>query len=291
MNIATTMQKAVDYIEEHLTDDIDYNELAKKACMSVFYFQRIFKVLFGYTVGEYIRFRRLTLAGSELMNRNVKVIDIAMKYGYETPESFSRAFKEFHGILPSKVDSCSKLKIFSRFSVIITLRGGSMDNYRIVKKDAFYVLGKIEKQTVDDEINKNTIPAFWERCWQDSTVKTLISHMTGDNNLFGICYNSDYSDSKSFDYMIGCMCDKDCEIPNGYTLKQIPARTWIVFDCVGPMPEAMQTAWHKVCAEIIPSSGYEPTYEFDLEVYSAGNMNSPQYESEIWIPIKDMDCR
>ena len=291
MNIATTMQNALDYIEEHLIDDIDNNELARKACMSEFYFQRIFKALFGYTVGEYIRFRRLTLAGSELAEHNVKVIDAAMKYGYKTPESFSRAFKEFHGILPSKVDSCSKLKIFSRFSVIITLRGGSMDNYRIIKKDEFYVLGKVEKQTVDDEINKNTIPEFWERCWQDSTVKTLIDNMKGENNLFGICYNSDYSASKSFDYMIGCMCDSNCEIPNGYTLNKIPARTWIVFDCIGAMPEAIQEAWHKLCAEVIPSSNYEPTYEFDMEVYSAGNMNSPQYKSEIWIPIKDTNCR
>lgn len=287
MNIATTMQNAIDYIEEHLTGDVDNNELAKRACMSSFYFQRIFKALFGYTVGEYIRFRRLTLAGSELAENDVKVIDVAMKYGYETPESFSRAFKEFHGISPSKVNSCSKLKMFSRFSVIITLRGGSMDNYRIVKKDEFYVLGKIEKQTVDDEINKNTIPAFWERCWQDSTVETLIKNMADEKDLLGICYNDDYSDSKSFDYMIGCICDKNCNVPDGYVMNKIPKRTWIVFDCVGAMPEAMQNAWHKICAEIIPSSDYEPTYEFDLEVYSAGNMNSSEYKSEIWIPIKE----
>lgn len=223
MNIATEIQDAINYIEEHLTDEIDSNQIAREACLSNFYFQRIFKVLFGYSIGEYIRFRRLTLAGNELAESDAKVVDVALKYGYETPESFSRAFKDFHGIAPSQVKGdYKKLKTFSRLSVIITLRGGSMDNYKIVKKEAFKVLEKVEKHTVDDEINKNTIPA----------------------------------------------------------------RTWVVFECVGAMPTAMQEAWHTISAEIIPSSSYKPTEEFDIEVYSAGDMNSPDYKSEVWIPIK-----
>lgn len=286
MEVATGIQDAIDYIESHLTDDIDTNQIAKRACLSNFYFQRIFKALFGYSIGEYIRFRRLTLAGNELAESDVKVIDIALKYGYETPESFSRAFKEFHGIAPSQAKSQGQmLKTFSRLCVIITLRGGAMDNYKIMEKDAFYVLEKVEKHTVDDEINKNTIPEFWERSWQDGTIKTLIAHMNNSNKLLGICYNSGYSDSKSFDYSIGCMCGDNIKAPDGYRVNLIPARKWIVFECVGAMPESMQNAWHKVCSEIIPSSSYEPTYEFDIEVYSEGNMNSDNYKSEIWIPI------
>lgn len=286
MNSATKIQDAIYYIENHLADDIDINQVAKEACMSSFYFQRIFKALFGYSIGEYIRFRRLTLAGNELLKSNVKVIDVALKYGYETPESFSRAFKEFHGIAPSQAKIYGhKLKTFSQLSVIITLRGGTMNNYKVIKKDAFYVLEKVEKHMVDDEINKNTIPEFWERSWQDGTIRLLMGYMDKSDKLLGICYNSDCSDSKSFDYSISCVCSADTKAPDGYRVSKIPARKWLVFECVGEMPEAMQKAWHTICSEIIPSSNYEPTYEFDLEVYSAGNMNSPDYKSEVWIPI------
>lgn len=286
MEAATSIQNAIDYIENHLMDDIDTNEIARKACLSNFYFQRIFKALFGYSIGEYIRFRRLTLAGNELAESEVKVIDIALKYGYETPESFSRAFKEFHGIAPSQAKSDGqKLKTFSRLSVIITLRGGTMNNYKIVKKNAFFVLEKVEKQTVDDEINKHTIPQFWDRSWKDGTIRTLMEHMSENNNLLGICYNNDYTDSKTFDYSIGCICGDNVQVPDGYRVNLIPARKWIVFDCTGPMPESMQNAWHTICSEIIPSLSYEPTNELDIEVYSAGNMTSDDYKSEIWIPI------
>lgn len=286
MDAAASIQGAIDYIESHLTDDIDTNEIAKRACLSSFYFQRIFKALFGYSIGEYIRFRRLTLAGNELFETDVKVIDVALKYGYETPESFSRAFKEFHGVAPSQAKSCGqKLKTFSRLSVIITLRGGAMDNYKVIKKDAFCVLEKVEKQSIDDEINKNTIPNFWDRSWQDGTISTLMNYMNENDRLLGICYNSDYTDSKTFDYSIGCICADNVTAPDGYRVNLIPARKWIVFDCTGPMPESMQNAWHTICSEIIPSSSYEPTNELDIEVYSAGNMTSQDYKSEIWIPI------
>lgn len=127
MDIVSGMQSAIDYIENHLTDDIDYNHLAQKACMSNLYFQRMFSALCGYTVGDYIRFRRLTLAGSELLNTDAKVIDAALKYGYNSPESFSRAFAKFHGVPPSAAKSNgSNLKTFSRLYVNIILRGGTM---------------------------------------------------------------------------------------------------------------------------------------------------------------------
>lgn len=294
MNIADSFQNAIDYIEDHLTDEINYNTISQKACMSNFYFQRIFSVLCGYSVGDYIRYRRLTLAGTELSERKAKVIDVALKYGYETPESFTRAFKEFHGITPSQAKRNSdRLKFFSPLSVSITLRGGFMknfkkDNYKIVKKDAFTVLEKVEQHTVDNDKNKNTIPEFWTRNWQDGTVKTLLGNMSGSKDLLGICYNnqSKYS-GKLFDYAIGCTCAPDVEVPEGYRMNTIPARTWAVFDCVGPMPQAIQEAWHTIVSEFVPSCEYELTYEFDIEAYSAGNMTGEDYKSEIWVPIRE----
>ena len=119
------IQKAIDYIEEHLTEKIDYEAVAKCAYSSSYHFQRVFGILCGFTVGEYIRRRRLTLAGNELLHSQQKVIDVALKYGYKTPESFSRAFQRFHGILPSQVKKGCYLNSFSRLSVNFDSTGGS----------------------------------------------------------------------------------------------------------------------------------------------------------------------
>lgn len=289
VDIVSGMQSAIDYIENHLTDDIDYNHLAQKACMSNFYFQRMFSALCGYTVGDYIRFRRLTLAGSELLNTDAKVIDAALKYGYNSPESFSRAFAKFHGVPPSAAKSNgSNLKTFSRLYVNIILRGGTMENFKVVKKEAFTVLEKVEQHTVDNSANKNTIPEFWERCWCDGTIKTILHNLCETKDLFGICYSkSSALDSRTFDYSVAGICKSDIDVPEGFRINTIPARTWLVFDCVGPMPDAMQSVWHKLCSEVMPSLSYEPTYEFDIEAYTAGNMTADDYKSEIWIPVKE----
>ena len=141
MDWLTGIQNAINFVEEHLTEDIDYEEVAKESACSNFYFQRIFGILCGISLGDYIRYRRLTLAGDELSAFDGKVIDIALKYGYESPESFTRAFSRFHGVTPSEAKKDgSKLKSFSRISVKITLSGGSVMNYKIVEKEAFDII-------------------------------------------------------------------------------------------------------------------------------------------------------
>lgn len=209
-------------MEEHLTEEIDYKRVAKEAACSSFYFQKIFGILCGITLGDYIRSRRLTLAGNELSSTDNKVIDIASKYGYESPESFTRAFRGFHGVTPSEArKDSSKLKSFSRLSVKITLSGGNIMDYKIIEKEAFDIIEKVESHDVE----------------------------------------------------------------NSQNAKSIPARTWAVFECKGAMPNAMQDMWHKIVSEFFPASGYEPTYEMDIEAYSNGDMCSPDYRSEIWVPV------
>lgn len=135
----TGIQNAINYIENHLTDEINMALVAKEAACSEFYFQRIFSILCGVTLGDYIRNRRLTLAGNELCASETKVIDVALKYGYESPESFTRAFTRFHGITPSEAKKDgSKLKSFSRLAVKITLSGGNIMDYKIVEKEALF---------------------------------------------------------------------------------------------------------------------------------------------------------
>lgn len=163
MDWITGIQKAIDYVEAHITEPIDYEEAAKRAYSSSFHFQRVFSILCGFTLGEYIRWRRLSLAGSELLQSNEKIIDLAMKYGYDTPESFSRAFTRFHGIAPSQAKNNSAvLKSFSRLSVKLILNGGNTMDYRIETKEAFKLIMKKKKVSRSQELTAAEIGEFWK---------------------------------------------------------------------------------------------------------------------------------
>lgn len=287
MDFIKGLQSAIDYIEDNLTRNLDYEEIARRAACSVFYFQKIFSVLCDMSVGDYIRKRRLTLAGRELNRSKAKVIDIALKYGYESPEAFTRAFSKFHGITPSEArNDGSKLKSFSRLSVQITMKGGNAMDYKIVKKESFKVIEKVETHRIVDDENLNTIPDFWTRAHQDGTVATLLS-LTNDNSyIFGICYGNYPHNTNDFEYGIAAKCDDNCIAPQGFRINEIPARSWVVFEITGAMPNAVQDLWRKITSEFFPTSDYEPTYEMDIEAYTAGVMTDPNYKSEIWVPIK-----
>lgn len=286
MDWLTGVQNAINYIEEHLTEEIDYTQVAKEANCSSFYFQRIFGILCGMTLGDYIRNRRLTLAGNELRAADEKVIDIALKYGYESPESFTRAFSRFHGVTPSEAKKYgSKLKSFSRLSVKITLSGGNIMDYKIIEKEAFNIIEKVEAHTVENSENAKSIPDFWTRSHNDGTVKKLLDTTTDRTFIFGVCYGNLPENAKTFDYSIAAKCDENTVVPEGFRKNTIPARTWAVFECKGAMPDAMQDTWHKIVSEFFPTSIYQPTYEMDIEAYTEGNMDSSDYRSEIWVPV------
>ena len=286
MDWITGIQNAINYIEEHLTEEIDYEIVAKEAACSSFYLQRIFSILCGMTLGDYIRNRRLTLAGNELSAADDKVIDIALKYGYESPESFTRAFSRFHGVTPSEAKKDgSKLKSFSRLSVKITLSGGNIMDYKIIEKEAFDIIEKVEAHTVVDSENAKTIPDFWTRSHNDGTVKKLLDTTTDRTYIFGVCYGNLPENAKTFDYSIAAKCNENTVVPEGFRKNTVPARTWAVFECKGAMPNAMQDMWHKIVSEFFPTSGYQPTYEMDIEAYTEGNMGSSDYRSEIWVPV------
>ena len=286
MDWITGIQNAINYIEEHLTEEINYDKVAEEAACSSFYFQRSFGVLCDISLGEYIRNRRLTLAGNELNVSDIKVIDIALKYGYESPESFTRAFSKFHGITPSEAKkNGSKLKSFSRLSVKITLSGGYMMDYKIVEKEAFEIIEKVEAHSIENDVNAKSIPDFWTKSHNDGTVKTLLENTTDRTFIFGVCYGNNSDCAKTFDYSIGAVYNPKTAVPKGFRKNIIPARTWAIFECKGAMPKAMQDMWHKITSEFFPTSGYQPTYEMDIEAYTEGDMGESDYRSEIWIPV------
>ena len=292
MDWITGLQKAIDYIEGNITEKIDYEEIARLSYSSSFNFQRTFSILTGITLGEYIRNRRLTLAGTELSMSKAKIIDIALKYGYDTPESFTKAFSRFHGITPKAArESGASLKSFSRMSIKIIMKGGDIMDYKIEKKEAFKIAAKVRSFPADDSISKVEIPKFWSEFMRDGSMDVICrlgktqSYVTG-KGLLGICDGDSCGESsKCFNYSIGIETDAD-KVPEGYSILEVPACTWAVFICKGPMPKAIQDMWKRIYSEFFPQSDYEPAAGIDFELYPEGDNSKADYISEIWLPVR-----
>ncbi len=289
MDWITGIQQSLDYTEAHLTEAIDYDEVARKAASSPFHFQRMFGMLCGFTLGDYIRMRRLTLAACDLQQTGGKVIDIAMKYGYDTPESFSRAFARFHGISPTDARRGGNVKSFSRLSVKLILTGGNTMDYRIVTKDAFKVVCRRKQMTMPQgDTAAADISAFWKACSADGTMDAICRYadFAQLGGLLGICFSSDMSAS-AFPYGIGAPYNgaemKDAELE----IVEIPAHTYAVFTCRGRMPEAFQKTYQQICTEFFPQSRYEYGSGVELEVYPSADTQNPNYTCEIWIAVKE----
>ena len=290
MNWIQGIQRAIDYVEENITEEIDMEEVAKRAYSSSFHFQRVFGILCGFSLGDYIRMRRLSLAGEELSRGNGKIIDIAMKYGYDTPESFSRAFTRFHGIAPSEAKRSGKVKIFTPLSVKLTLTGGSKMDYRIEKRDAFQVVCK--RKRVGKPMSANATPditAMWQEYGADGTMGRLIACIPDNpvmKGLLGICFSSEL-DGKQFPYGIGVEYDGR-KIDEDLEVVTIPANTYAVFTSKGKMPDAFIETYHRIVTELFPqSTQYEYAENVEFEVYSSENISAPNYHCEIWIAVKE----
>lgn len=277
------MKEALDHIERNLDGRLEMEEIAKTAYSSPFHFQRMFLMLTGMTVAEYIRKRRLTLAAQELATSSSRVLDVALKYGYDSPESFSKAFRKIHGISPSEARHPGvRLKAFPRITFHLSLKGDKGMDYRIVKKEAFTVIGKSIQVTCRDGENPLQIPKFWEKSHRDGTIAKLASIGTGEN-LLGIILDMQ-PDKGDYTYMIGTETDQTVPEEN-FTLRTIPASTWAIFTCVGPVPGAIQTMFRRIFQEWFPATGYEHSGAPELEVYPPGDTMAEDYQCEVWIPI------
>lgn len=158
-------------------------------------------------------------------------------------------------------------------------------NYKIIEKEAFDIIEKVETHRIESDVNAKSIPDFWTRSHRNGTVKTLLDLTDNKTFIFGVCYGNRSENAKTFDYSIAAAYSKDDAVPEGFRRSTIPARTWAIFECKGSMPNAIQNLWHKIVSEFFPTSSYKPTYEMDIEAYSEGNMSDPEYYSEIWIPV------
>ena len=285
------IQRAIDYIEEHLTDEIDFEQAAREAYSSSFHFQRVFSILCGFTLGEYVRMRRLSMAANDIIHNDEKIIEIAMKYGYDSPESFTRAFTRFHGVTPSEAKRGAVVKSFSRLSVKLDLIGGTTMDYRIEKVDALKIVCKKKQVTKPENATATAdISAFWDDCTSDGTIKNILGYFPKEprlKGLLGICFSCDMEANK-FPYGIGVEYDGRPLADDSLEVVEIPENTYAVFACRGKMPESFSDTYKKIVTEFFPQN---PRYEYgqgvELEVYPSDDVDNPNYYCEIWIAVKE----
>ena len=281
MDIIAQLNAALGYIEDNLTGDLDYAKLAETACSSQHHFQRMFAAIAAVPLSEYIRRRRLTQAALDLQGGGEKIIDIALRYGYNSPDSFTKAFKALHGIAPSQARiSGAKLKAYPRIIFALSIKGVIAMDYRIEQKEAFKIVGVKEWTSLENGQNSINIPKMWEKLPQETCAQIAALANTELTGVLGVC--ADMYDN-GFDYWIAAATTLDC--PPELEEKEVAAQTWAVFECKGPMPGAMQAVWGRIFSEWFPNSGYEHANAPELEWYAEGDNQAEDYRSEVWIPV------
>jgi AraC family transcriptional regulator len=291
MEWSDRMNAAIDYIEENLAGEIDLKRAAEIACCSFFHFLRMFFAIIGVTPSEYIRQRRLTLAAMELTSNDIKVIDVAVKYGYSSPVSFTRAFRNVHGITPQAARTSGvKLVAFPRISFYVSVKGRSVMDYHLVEKPAFDVIGKSRKTTTVNKENYKALPRFWAEFKASKDFKTVHDLLavkqgvvTGDS-ILGVCIPNENKNLEEFVYAIGIE-KMGKNVPAGFEEIHVPAATWAVFDVTGPAAKSVQDTIDRIYGEWFPSTGYEEAPLPELEVYFPGDMNRPEYRCQVWVPV------
>lgn len=283
MEWAECISKAVGYIEDNLTEKLTIQNIAKQALVSPFYFQKGFAMLCGFTVSEYIKKRRLALAGGEILSTNEKIIDIALKYGYDSPDSFTKAFIRFHGATPASVRKGeTMIKSFASLKIKLTLEGGYTMDYKIVKKDQFTLVGVSKVFSYDEAAAE--IPKLWAWYHQAGKADAVCS-------VYGVSIDENM-DGNQFEYLIADNYNPIKEMTGDFVTRIIPKHTWAVFACKGPNPHSIQDVQKKIFSEWLPNcKDYEIAAGYNIEMYSdpaeyPKGVQDEKYYCEIWIPVR-----
>lgn len=297
MEWTSCLQKTIRFIEGHLLEDISPEKIVEEVFLSPFYLQKGFKIMTGYSIGEYIRYRRLYLAALEAVSGHSKVIDLAYKYGYETPESFTKAFSRFHGLSPLLIQNhAEKIKVFLPLKIKISIQGGNDMDYVVETKKGFQVIGFEKVFTLESAYQE--IPRFWDEFCkahmtslcdgqppQNEIQQAIVDYKIG---VYGVCIDDTGKDGQvryliAGDYTGG-------PIPEGMKVFSFADMEWAKFRCIGSMPAALQSVNTKIFQEWLPGNpDYEIAMGANIEWYSQGDTQSPNYESAIWIPVKSKE--
>ena len=279
------LNKSIEYIEDNLDGEINYEEAAKLACCSCYHYQRMFSYIAGVTLSEYIRNRKMTKAAIDLQNGE-KVMDVSLKYGYESPTSFNRAFKKVHEVSPSMAQKKGTfLKSYSPISFKLTIKGVEEMKYRIEKKEAFRVVGVQRELTNDFEENSIKVPQLWKESLENGKLSEIMALMDENNagapGVLGL--NACNGEEKDWKYYIAVSTDKP--ISKGMYEYTVPASTWAIFKGQGNMPQAIQDVEKRVLTEWLPTSGYEFDQCINIEVYLDDKKEDSNFE--VWLSIKN----
>lgn len=285
------LRGAISYMEAHLLDNITAEDVAETVHISPFYLQHGFRLVTGYTLGEYLRCRRLYLAALDMLSGKGQVIQVAYKYGYDTPEGFTKAFTRFHGLPPTQVHKNPRaIKPFLPLTIKIEIQGGNVMDYKVEKMDGFDLIGFVRE--FQHETSYGEIPKFWEEvmaicCFSPQRVpQTGVEKAICENKIgeFGACFQG-FAEGRFF-YMIAGIYQGG-PVPLGLSTIHVPAADWAKFRCLGPLPGALQSVNTKVFSEWLPGNpDYEPSMPINLEWYSMEDCSSPDYESGIWLPVR-----
>ncbi|RNF39580.1 AraC family transcriptional regulator [Planococcus salinus] len=285
MALVESLQKAIDYMEQHLLEHPSIEAIAQQANVSPFHFQRMFLILTDLSVGEYLRCRRLTLAAQELIKSDHKIIDLAYKYGYDTPEAFTKAFRKQHGVSPSDArKGIGKLQSHNRLVIQVNLKGAEPMNYQIIEKDAFQVVGIKRECPCGEQGGVAGIPEFWSEVNANGTADRLAQLLNGDiKGLLGITNNYN-EDNNTIDYWIAT--EHTGEEPGDFAVLDFPKSKWVMFEVQGSAPTAMPEAWRQIYTEWIPSNGYEVADIPAIEAYTAPDPYRADASNQIWLAVK-----
>lgn len=279
------LQIIIDYVENHLQrrqEPIDPKEISEIAGCSFGFFQKVFSYMNGVSFSDYVRSRKLTLAGYDLKSTDKRVVDVSYQYGYDSPTSFTKAFQQFHGVAPKDARNQDvRLRAVPKMQISVK----QQYSWRLEQKAAFRLIGKSIRVSRRNEKHKIRIPEFWSECQKDGSFSQMISMDSGTpKGLFGL-FQWDVKRPNDVDYSI--MVKADIELMSGYTELLIPEATWAVFDCVGPVPQAIQNGWNYLQEEWLVRYPFQHARCPELEWYSDGNAYAKDYLSQIWIPVID----
>ncbi|WP_050183939.1 AraC family transcriptional regulator [Domibacillus robiginosus] len=265
MGWTEALQKAIEFMETHITEPITIEEIAREAGVSV---------LTDITVADYLRKRRLTLAAQELANTKDRIIDVAFKYGYKTLQSFAKAFRRQHPLFNS----------YNRLLIRVQIKGAKPMNYKIVEKNSFQVTGQKRAFSMMNNETIEGIPAMWKEINEGGTTDRLLKLSDGEvSGILGICIKQE--EESRIDYWIAVSYEGSAS--EEFETIGIPAAKWVVFEVHGPMPNAMQQMWKQIYAEWFPSNSYKQAQGIpEFERYPEEDPYQDDSYSEIWIPIK-----
>lgn len=295
MEWLSVIRRTIGYVEEHLLEELSMEAVSREVGVSPFYLQKGFKIMTDYSLSEYMRNRRLYLAALDVIGGGEKIIDLALRYGYETPESFTKAFVRFHGVSPMQLRKHpAKIKVFLPLKIKVTIQGGNEMDCVVEKMKGFQVIGFEREFSL--ETSYQEIPEFWSEYWRDYMAplvtkerpenpveETIRSCMVG---MYGVCID-DLGVEGKFRYLIAGNYAGG-EVPEGMTVYEFPELEWAKFSCRGPMPGALQAVNTKIFQEWLPGNPeYEIAMGANIEWYSSeGHTWDADYESAIWIPVR-----